>query len=106
MELTGALEGLRLLPEGHDVQVFTTSDYLYQGATRWIHGWQKRNWRKKDGNPVANGDLWRALLARQKQSRVIWVNAKGEQPDDIAQPLAEAGKLAAAAAGAAVEERP
>lgn len=79
LELTAALEGLLLLPPGSPVQIFTTSDYLYQGATQWAAGWQARDWLKKDGQPVANVDLWQPLMALASRYQVEWVNAKGQQ---------------------------
>lgn len=93
MELTAVIEGLLLLPPGSSVQIFTTSDYLFQGATQWIHGWRRRDWQKKDGQPVANADLWQALDQLSKNYAIRWLNAKGQ--DNPA--LAEAGKLAATA---------
>lgn len=94
MELVSAIEGLQLLPSGSTVQVFTTSDYLYQGATRWIRGWRQRNWQKKGGQPVANADLWQALDRLMDDYTIQWINAKGQ--DHPA--LTEAGQMAAAAA--------
>lgn len=96
MEVTAALEALALLPPKTTAQLFTTSDYLFQGATKWIHGWRKRNWTKKGGQPVANGDLWQLLDERSKNYTVRWVNAKGKQFDG----LETAGKLASEAAKA------
>ena len=93
MELTAAIEGLRLLPPGSAVQLFTTSDYLYQGATRWIHDWRRRSWQKKGGQPVANADLWQALARLTAAYTIRWVNAKGQEHPA----LAEAGQLAAGA---------
>jgi ribonuclease HI len=93
MEVTAAIEGILMLPPGSDVQVFTTSDYLYQGATRWIHGWRRRKWHKRDGKPVANADLWQALDKLQEGYAIRWVNAKGQDLE----PLQIAGKLAAEA---------
>lgn len=90
MELRAAIEGLLLLPRGSDVQVFTTSDYVFQGATKWIHGWRRRDWMKKDGKPIANADLWQALDKLQEGYAVRWISAKGQ---DI-EPLQTAGKLA------------
>ena len=78
MEIMAAIEGLLLLAPGSRVQVFTTSDYLYQGATRWVDGWRKGDWVKKDGQPVANADLWQALIDLSGRYRVEWVNAKGQ----------------------------
>lgn len=90
MELTAAIEGLLLLGPGSEVQIFTTSDYTFQGATRWIHGWRKRGWTKKDGKPVANVDLWQALDQLMENYAIRWVNAKGKEIPA----LEEAGKLA------------
>ena len=79
MELRAAIEGLLILPAGSQAQLFTTSDYLFQGATRWVKGWQAQGWSKKDGQPVANADLWRLLVDLAANYRVQWVNAKGSR---------------------------
>jgi ribonuclease HI len=89
MELTAAIEGLLLLPPGSAIQVFTTSDYLYQGATRWAAGWKARGWKKKDGQAVANADLWRLLTDLSSRYQIEWVNAKGQRLEG----LERAGKL-------------
>jgi ribonuclease HI len=94
MELTAVIEALLLLPSGSTVQVFTTSDYVYQGITGWIHGWRKRGWQKKDGQPVVNADLWQALDQLGRQYAIYWINAKGQEKQSA---LEEAGKLAASA---------
>lgn len=96
MELLAAIEGLCMLPPQSEVQVFTTSDYLYQGVTGWIRGWRRANWVKKDGSPVANVDLWQRLDRVMADYRVRWVNAKGQ----VLRGLEEAGRLAAAAKSA------
>jgi len=90
MELRAAVEGLLMLPPGSSVRIFTGSDYLFQGATRWIRGWRSSNWVKKDGKPVANADLWQALEQLMKEYSVRWINAKGS--DHMA--MSEAGRLA------------
>jgi ribonuclease HI len=90
MEIQAAIEGLLLLPAGSNVQLFTTSDYVFQGATKWIQGWRRRQWLKRDGKPVANGDLWQALDQLMTNYHIRWINAKGK---DL-QGLEEAGKLA------------
>lgn len=92
MELTAALEGLLLLSPGDRVQVFTTSDYLYQGITRWVTGWQARGWRKNDEQPVANADLWRPLVDLSSHYELEWVNAKNQRFEG----MERAGRLASA----------
>lgn len=91
MELTAVIEGLLRLPPESSVQVFTTSDYVYQGITKWIHGWRRRDWKKRDDQPVANVDLWQALDQLLGQYTVRWLNAKGQ---DLVG-LDEAARLAA-----------
>lgn len=83
MELTAAIQGLQLLAPGSQVQVFTTSDYLYQGVTQWVHGWESRGWQKKDGQPVANADLWRQLVDISARYNVEWINAKGQRLEGL-----------------------
>ena len=90
MELQAVLEGLLMLPAGSHVQLFTTSDYVFQGATKWIQGWRRRQWLKRDGKPVANADLWQALDQLMTNYAVHWINAKGQ----ALKGLEEAGKLA------------
>jgi ribonuclease HI len=90
MELQAVISGLLLVQPGSAVQIFTVSDYVYQGATRWIHGWRQRNWQKRDGQQVANADLWQALDQQSEIYAIQWVSAKGQELDD----LETAGKLA------------
>lgn len=94
MELTAIIEGLLMVPEDSAVEIYTTSDYVFQGATQWIAGWRRRNWQKKDGQPVANADLWRALDQLSRNYRIRWVNAKGQTHEA----LTAAGRLAVEAA--------
>ena len=76
MEITAAIKGLEQIDENQPVQIVTASDYLYQGGSRWIKAWRKREWRKKDGKPVSNVDLWIELDQLQSERRVSWQSAK------------------------------
>lgn len=96
MELTAVLEGLRQIPAGTAAQIFTVSDYVFQGATQWLAGWRKRNWQKKEGEPIANADLWQELDQLMRNGRLRWLNAKGQQEPHPA--LQAAAKLASEAA--------
>jgi ribonuclease HI len=96
MELVGVIEGLRLLPRNSEVIVYSTSDYVLTGATRWVKGWRSRNWLKRDGKPVSNLDLWQELDRLMSIYRIKWVSSKGKT-ENRAQGLIEASHLAAAA---------
>jgi len=94
MELTAAIEGLKALSEPSTVNLFTDSQYVRQGITTWIHNWKKRNWRKADGKPVLNEDLWRALDEQRNTHTVEWHWVKGHSGDhynEIADELANQG---------------
>jgi len=96
MELQAVIEGLRLVPEDQPVHLFTTSDYVFQGATSGIDGWRRRGWQKRGGQPIANADLWRELDRLLEKRPVNWVNAKG-QGGEMPLGLDEAARLAAEA---------
>ncbi len=72
LDIFAASHALHLMPDGVQAQVFTLSDYLRNGASQWIKGWKKRNWTKKDGNPVANQALWMRLDEEMAHRRVDW----------------------------------
>lgn len=93
MELLAVIGGLALVPEGVEVNVVTTSDYVFMGATRWIHGWRRRDWKKRDGRPVSNQDLWREVEALMEKHSIHWISGKGE-PAQFEQGLFEAAELA------------
>ena len=77
MELMAVIGGMSLVPENAQVYVVTTSDYVHMGATRWIHGWRRRDWKKKDGRPVSNRDLWQQLERLLETHDVQWISGKG-----------------------------
>ncbi|WP_169709435.1 ribonuclease HI [Deferrisoma camini] len=81
MELTAVIEGLRRTASGARVHVVTDSRYVYDGISSWIHGWKRRGWRKADGQPVLNRDLWEELdrLAWGSGRRVTWEHVRGHR---------------------------
>ena len=77
MEMTAALRALSFLPKSSRVRVMTDSRLVVEGMTRWIGAWQKRGWRTASNKPVANMDLWKALVAQAERHEVDWVWVKG-----------------------------
>jgi ribonuclease HI len=93
MELTAAIEALGALKKPCRVQLHTDSNYVKDGITRWIHGWQKNGWRTADKKPVKNAELWQALLKAVAPHRVEWHWVKGHSghpENDRADALASA----------------
>ena len=77
MEIRAAIEGLRALKEGCEVEVVTDSEYLKNGITNWIHGWKKRGWITASKQPVVNQDLWKVLDEEVARHRTTWTWTKG-----------------------------
>ena len=94
LDLLGAAAALESLPPGIFVAVHTGSDYLRNGATRWLDGWKRRGWKTQEGQPVQNRDLWERLEKAMAVRRVIWPDTKGTELPE----MKELGKVAKAAA--------
>lgn len=77
MELTAAIEALRILQRSCAVVLHTDSQYLYRGITQWLPAWQRRGWRRANGRPVKNLDLWQDLVCEVGRHRIDWRWVKG-----------------------------
>ena len=84
MEMLAALRGLDLLNQKCNVTIYTDSQYLVNGMTSWVKGWQKRGWKLANGERVKNVDLWMELLSAASAHRVRWEWVKGHNgnPDN------------------------
>lgn len=83
MELVAAVEAFHALPESHQVDFYTDSEYLKRGISEWLPTWRERNWRRKGGK-LANVDLWKALDASIQRHQVTWhwVKAHAGNPNN------------------------
>ena len=84
MELMAAIKGLEQLKRPCSVDLYTDSVYVRDGITKWIHGWQKNNWRTSNKKPVKNEDLWKILWPLTQKHNVTWHWVKGHagNPDN------------------------
>jgi ribonuclease HI len=79
MELTAAISALSILNAPCIITIYTDSQYLRRGITSWVHSWQKNGWRKANGRPVENQDLWKVLLDKLEGHRIEWRWVKGHR---------------------------
>ena len=95
MELLAAIRALEALKRPCRVVLTTDSNYVKDGITKWIFGWQKNGWKTADRKPVKNAELWQELLAAARPHRIEWHWVKGHagHPENE-----RADKLACAAA--------
>jgi ribonuclease HI len=77
MELMAAIAGLEALKRPCRVRLYSDSQYLRDGITKWIHSWKQRGWRTADKKPVKNVDLWQRLEAAAQHHQVDWVWVRG-----------------------------
>jgi ribonuclease HI len=83
MELTAAAEALEALTRPCTVALHTDSEYLRNGITRWTTGWVRKNWRSASGDPVANIDLWKRILAAAQRHEIDWRWVRGHSGDTM-----------------------
>jgi ribonuclease HI len=102
MELRAAIRGLRSLTGPSQVQLLTVSQYLHQGITQWVAGWQARGWKTKEGQPVRHKALWLALQEAMDGHQIEWhILRAGHRPQESEQ----AAVLASQAAHTAKEQK-
>lgn len=77
MELTAAIEALNALNRRCKVELWTDSEYVRNGITKWIHNWVKRGWKTASKAPVKNADLWQRLLDACERHDIEWHWVKG-----------------------------
>jgi len=80
MELFAVLQALQyciLRKEFGKVTIFTDSQYVQKGITKWIIQWEQQKWRTSGKKEVKNKDLWKELLNISKKMKVSWQWIKG-----------------------------
>lgn len=77
MELTAAVEALKFFKTGRRIAIHSDSQYLVKGMTEWVPNWVRRGWRNREGQEVANRDLWEQLCSLASVHEVSWHWVKG-----------------------------
>lgn len=103
MEMQAAIQALKLLNasgQAEPVTLYTDSEYVKNGITKWVKGWKKKGWKTASGSVVLNQDLWETL--DELNSRIVeWQYVRGhsgnegnERCDAIARAFASGKPLA------------
>ena len=99
MELMAAIAALEALKRPCRVRLYSDSQYLRDGITKWIHAWKARNWRTADKHPVKNVELWQRLEVAMAPHQVEWEWVRGhaghpenERADALARAAIVAGR--------------
>ncbi len=85
MELTAVIEALSCLKEPCEVCLTTDSRYVCDAVSKgWVRSWQRRGWKKSNGKPALNRDLWEHLLVLLEKHKVtfVWVKGHAGHPEN------------------------
>lgn len=55
------------------IAIFADSQYVLKGYTEWCETWKRCNWKKQDGNEVANAEWWKYIhqLKQDFEARLV-----------------------------------
>ncbi|MFI7742972.1 RNase H family protein [Kocuria rhizosphaericola] len=65
------------------LRVLCDSQYVINSITKWMPGWKKKGWKKKDGKPVLNVELMKALDAAMAGRDVHFEWVKGHAGHEL-----------------------
>ncbi|MFA7672339.1 MAG: ribonuclease HI [Clostridia bacterium] len=78
MELTAAVEALKLLKKTCEVVLYSDSSYLINAFNqKWVDSWRSNGWVRDKNGEVKNLELWKTLDAYNNTHRMTWVKVKG-----------------------------
>lgn len=80
-----------------DLLVYCDSTYVINSVTKWMAGWKRNGWIKRDKKPVGNVELMKGIDAAMQGRRVRFEWVKGHAGHPLNE---EADRLANAAAAA------
>lgn len=85
MELSAVLFALGALKEECNVILTSDSKYVVDSIEKgWVYGWKKKGWKKADGKPALNVDLWEQLLPLLSRHKVTfnWIKGHAGHPEN------------------------
>jgi ribonuclease HI len=83
MEMQAAVAALEFFANSGQTEpviLYTDSEYLKNGITKWIKGWKNKGWKTSTGKDVVNQDLWH-LLDKLNSRQVKWEHVRGHSGD-------------------------
>jgi ribonuclease HI len=97
MEAMAIINAIISCPDGSFIKVLSDSKYVINSLQKWIPGWKRNGWRKKEGELCKNVDLWEKYLNERGKRKVTFEHVHGhagikynEKVDEIANNIASA----------------
>ncbi len=99
MELRAVIEALSYFKEPTELVIYSDSEYVIKGVTKWRKIWEKNNFKRANKKPLKNKDLWDELFKKQDFHKVFFVkipahkgHPENEKVDKIAKEEAKKWK--------------
>lgn len=72
MELQAVLEALLWSNKnpGRPMSIYLDSTYVKNGCESWVWGWERKGWKKADGEEPLNLDQWKWVIDELKKYRL------------------------------------
>jgi ribonuclease HI len=106
MEIFSVTQVLRALSKfkGREIHFYCDSQYVLNGAEKWVKAWKRNGWKTAEGGEVKNRDLWQELSdlieGASREFLIFWHYVPGhsgvpgnERVDFIATTLASGQEL-------------
>ena len=78
MEVYAVIRALSLLKYPCAVDLYSDSAYTVNAFNAgWLQSWLRGGWKKADGKPVLNADLWSELYTLTKEHVITFIKVKG-----------------------------
>ena len=82
MELLAAIHGIQSVETGFkEMTVYTDSQYVCNGITKWVKKWKENGWKTASRKPVKNCDLWLTLDQLCAMHYIEWKWVRGHSGD-------------------------
>ncbi len=81
MEMTAAIKGLQFFKLKRNITLYTDSNYLKLGITKWINGWKRNNWINSKKEQVKNKSYWITLDKLNNLHNIEWKWVKAHSGD-------------------------
>ena len=93
MELKGVINGMEKAKQNgwSHFTLYTDSNYIVQGISKWVDNWVLNNWKTSTGKDVKNKDLWKRLYElKSPHIKIVWVKAhNGNKWNEVVDKLAK-----------------
>lgn len=68
--------------DDRNINIYTDSQYVRNGVTKWMNAWERNGWVKRDLKSVKNADLWKRIHGMmQPNIQVLW--ERGHDPNNV-----------------------